>query len=420
MSTYTSEQDGSEFLVLCNKGFQALYLPGSPIQLMNNNFEACTEQCAATGTSCAGATFGGTDQQECYLYYKMLASDAPAYQIVAAVRMSSSDGAPGRRQILQNSGFDGTLTPWTSEPIASGPQFTIVDNTATVRMSLASGANVGEPARLQQQISIPVGANTAYFTSMDITIEPDLTGPVPRKRQASGGQVSCDVNVQSLGGDYYVAEVLGDTKGPKTIYGSGTTQEAGIQTMVISVVCRGSLDVVVRFDNLAFSVFEPVSSEPGCETSLLTNGNFDSELSPWTFSQDASTSASVAVSGGQAVVRFGATTGVNDAPARLTQNITMPVNQAYRITAQLVFTIASSSCSVVFANDLEGLANTDQTNRSQTIPFTFNSASDIQATMFTIAVSCGSPGSGINSVGIDSVALVLNPGAECSSSSTTG
>jgi hypothetical protein len=420
MSTYTSEQDGSEFLVLCNKGFEALYLPGSPIQLMNNNFEACTEQCAARGTSCAGATFGGADQQECYLYYKMLASDAPAYPIVAAVRTSSSDGAPGRRQILQNSGFDGTLTPWTSEPIASGPQFTIVDNTATVRMSLASGANVAESAGLQQQISIPVGANTAYFTSMDITIEPDLTGPVPRKRQASGGQVSCDVTVQSLGGDYYVAEVLGDTKGPKTIYGSGTTQEAGIQTMLIRVVCRGSLDVVVRFDNLAFSVFEPVNSEPGCETSLLTNGNFDSELSPWTFSQGASTSASVAVSGGQAVVRFGATTGVSDAPARLTQNVTMPVNQAYRITAQLVFTIASSSCSVVFANDLERLANTDQINRSQTIPFTFDSASDIQATMFTIAVSCGSPGSNINSVGIDSVALVLDPGAECSSSSTTG
>jgi hypothetical protein len=321
--------------------------------------------------------------------------------------------------------FDGTLAPWTSEPVASGPQFTIADNTATVRMSLAaraasSGTNVEEFAELQQQISNPVGANTAYFTSMDITIEPDLTGPVPRKRQASGGQVSCGVSVQSLGGDYYVNEVLGDTTGPKTIYGSGITQEAGIQTMLIIVVCRGSLDVVVRFDNLAFSGFEPVSSEPGCETSLLTNRNFDSELSPWTFSQGASTSASVAVSGGQAVVRFGATTGVSDAPARLTQEITMPANQAYRITAQLVFTIASSSCSVVFRNDLESLANTDQIGRSQTLPFTFNSASDIQATMFTIAVSCGSPGNGINSVGIDSVALVLNPGAECSSSSTTG
>jgi hypothetical protein len=286
-------------------------------------------------------------------------------------------------------------------------------------MSLATGVDAEESARLQQQISIPVGANTAYFTSMDITIEPDLTGPVPRKRQASG-QVSCIVTVQSLGGDYYVNEVLGDTKGPKTIYGSGTTQEAGIQTMLISVVCSGSLDVVVRLDNLAFSVPEPVSSEPGCETSLLTNGNFDSELSPWTFSQGASTSASVAVSGGQAVVRFGATTGVSDAPARLTQEITMPANQAYRITAQLVFTIASSSCSVVFANDLERLAHTDQITQSQTIPFTFDDVSDIQATMFTIAVSCGSPGNGINSVGIDSVALVLNPGAECSSSSTTG
>ena len=91
----------------------------------------------------------------------------------------------------------------------------------------------------------------------------------------------------------------------------------------------------------------------------------------------------------------------------------MPVKQVYRITAQLVFTIASSSCSVVFANDLEGLANTDQINRSQTTPFVYNDVYDIQATNFTISVSCGSPNGGVNSVGIDSVALILNPDEEC-------
>jgi hypothetical protein len=102
-------------------------LPGSPISLMNNNFEACTEQCAAAGTSCAGVTFGsfGGSQQLCYLYSRMLASEAPEYPIVAAVRTSNSDGAPGRRQILQNSGFDGTLVPWMSGRTASGSEFTI-------------------------------------------------------------------------------------------------------------------------------------------------------------------------------------------------------------------------------------------------------------------------------------------------------
>jgi hypothetical protein len=331
----------------------------------------------------------------------MVAADTPAYPIVAAIRTSSSEGAIGNRQILRNGGFDGTLTPWTSGQTASGSGFMVVDNAATIRMSLAAraastGANAEDSIVLQQQISDPVGADTGYSMSMDVTIQPVLTGPT-RKRQASNNLVTCTVLVRSGAGDTFVSRVLGDTAGPRTIYGSGTTQAAGIQIMLINVVCRGSRDAVVRFDNINFSAFEPEDSGSSCDTSLLTNGNFDSQLSPWTFSQGASTSASVAVSGGQAVVRFGANTGINDAPARLTQNITMPANQAYRITAQLVFTIASSSCQVDFRDNYGRLTNTDQIDRSQTIPFTFHAVSDIQATSFTISVSCGSPNGGINS-----------------------
>jgi hypothetical protein len=91
----------------------------------------------------------------------------------------------------------------------------------------------------------------------------------------------------------------------------------------------------------------------------------------------------------------------------------MPAGQVYRITAQLVFTIASSSCQVDFRDEHGRLTNTDQIDRSQTIPFVYNDVSDIQATNFTISVSCGSPNGGVNSVGIDSVALILNPDEEC-------
>ena len=412
LSTYTAQEDGSEFLVLCNQGFQDLFLPGSPIQLLNNNFQACTEQCAAAGTSCAGAAFGtfGGSRQQCYLYSKMLSTDAPAYPIVAAVRTSSSDGALSRRQILQNGGFDGTLTPWTSGQAASGSNFTVDSNTALVRLSLATraantGADVEDSIRLQQQISDPVEANTAYFTSLDITVEPV---------QASGNQVSCFITLRSAEGDTYVSRTLGDTAGPRTVYGSGTVQESGIQVMLINALCTGSRDVVVRFDNVAFSAFEPDGSGQGCDTSLLTNGNFDSELPPWTTSQaDTSKSASWSVSGGQAIVRWAANTGMNDAPANLAQSIAMPANQLYRITAQLVFTIASGSCSVGFGTEIETLYFVGQIDRTQTLPVTFDGTSEIQASRSIISITCYSPTGGINSVGIDSVALVMNPGAEC-------
>jgi len=427
MSTYTAQEDGSEFFVLCNHGFQDLYLPGSPIQLMNNNFQACTEQCAAAGTACAGATFGffGGSQQECYLYSKMLSAEAAAYPIVAAVRTSSSDGATGRRQVLQNGAFDGTLPPWISGQTSGGSQFMVDNNAATVRMSLATrAANAGTTADdsiiLQQEISDTVGANVGYYTSLDVTIAPILSGP-PKKRQASNNQVNCFVRLRSAAGDTFVTLPLGDTAGPRTLHGSGTTQEAGIQTILINVDCSGTLDVAVTFDNINFSAFEPDGSGSSCDTSLLTNGNFDSELTPWTLSQGSSTSASVSVSGGQAIVRFAANTGMNDAPARLTQSIAMPGQDTpYRITAQLIFTIASGSCSVGFATEIETLYFTGQISQSQTLPVSFDDLSEIQASRFALSISCYSPSGGINSVGIDSVALVMNPSEECPSSSTTG
>jgi hypothetical protein len=394
---------------------------------MNPTFEACTEQCAAAGTSCAGATFGSSDdsQQECYLYSRIVASETrPAYPIVAAIRTSSSEGS-SRWQILQNGGFDGTLTPWTSGRTASGSEFAIDGNTARVIMQLATraaetGAAAEDSILLQQEISDPVGANTAYYTSLDLTIEPVSTGPLPRKRQASNNHANCSVRMRSAAGDTFVTIRLGDTAGPRTIYGSGTTQSAGIQVILINADCIGTSNVVVRLNNILFFSSEPDSSGPGCDTSLLTNGNFDSELSPWTLSQRTFTSASVSVSGGQAIVRFAANTGMTDAPARLTQDIAMPADQPYRIMAQLVVTIADGSCQVGFATEIEALYFTEQISQSGTIPITYDGVSEIQASKFAVTVNCYSPSGGINSVGIDSVAVVMNLGAECSSSSTTG
>jgi hypothetical protein len=401
-------------------------LPGSPISLMNNNFEACTEQCAAAGTSCAGVTFGsfGGSQQLCYLYTRMLAtSEAPEYPIVAAVRTSNSDGALSRRQILQNGGFDGTLTPWTSGQTANGAEFRTVDNTAYVRMTLANaGADVEDTIVLQQQISDPVGANSAYFTSMDITVEPIFTGPAPRKRQSSESQVTCSITLRSAEGDTYVSQTLDDTEGPKTVYGSGTVQEAGIQIILINAVCSGSRNVVIRFDNVNFSALEAEISEPGCDTSLLKNGDFDSELAPWTASQGSFNSASVAVSGGRAVVTWSRNAGAEDDIVRITQSsVAMPgENQPYRIIAQLIITIASGFCEVGFENELERLYFTGRIEGSQTLSVTYDGFSEVPSSQFAVTVKCYSPDGGINSVGIDSVALVMNPGAECPSSSTTG
>jgi hypothetical protein len=104
---------------------------------------------------------------------------------------------------------------------------------------------------------------------------------------------------------------------------------------------------------------------------------------------------------------------MNDAPANLAQSIAMPANQLYRITAQLVFTIASGSCSVGFGTEIETLYFVGQIDRTQTLPVTFDGTSEIQASRSIISITCYSPTGGINSVGIDSVALVMNPGAEC-------
>jgi len=412
-SGYTSQEDGSEFIVLCNQGFQELHLAGSPIQLMNNNLEACTEQCAAAGTACAGVTFGffGGEQQQCYLYTRMLASEAPAYPIVAAVRTSNFEGALGRRRILRNGGFDGALSPWTSGQTASGSEFTIKNNAANVVMLLTTraannGAAVVDSVTLEQQISDPADANVGYYTSLDITVTSDRP-------------VECQINVRSVSsGESFFGLFVRNTVGPRTVYGSGTTQLPDVSTILMNVDCNGTRDVEVQLDNLGFWSFEPDNSGSGCDTSLLTNGNFDSSLSPWIPAQGGtSTSATWSVSDGQVIVRWAANTGINDAPATLTQSIDMPGSDTpYRITADLVFTIASGSCSVGFGTEIETLYFNGQTAQSGRVPITYDGISEIQARQFVISITCYSPTGGINSVGIDSIELVMNPGADCPAS----
>lgn len=338
----------------------------------------------------------------------MLASDAPAYQIVAAVRTTSSEGVPGRRQILRNGGFDGTLSPWISSQTESGSEFTINDDSASVVMSLASGKRALARRALgsiilQQEIIDPAEANLGYYTSLDITVTSD-------------SPVECQLFVRSVsgGGDTYVKLIIPNTGGPMTIYGSGTTQVPGVSTILINVDCVGENDVEIQLDNLSFWSFEKDSSGPSCDTSLLTNGDFDDSLSPWIPSQDGtSASASWSVSDGQAIVLWAANAGLTDSPARLTQSAVIPANLDYRITAQLVFNIASGSCSVVFGTNIERLDNTGQITQSGRRPISYDGFSDVQSSQFYVAVSCYSPAGDANNVGIDSVALVLNPGAKC-------
>lgn len=374
---------------------------------MNNSFQACTEQCAAAGTACAGATFGfsGGSQQECYLYTRMLASETLAYPVVAAVRTSGPGGASDRRQVLQNGGFDGALSPWSSERTASGSEFTVLNNTATVVMSLAeraaiAGTAVSDSTSLQQEIGEPAGAGIGYSTSLYVTVTSD-------------SQASCQIIIRSgNGGDTYVNIITRSSAYQRTIYGSGITQEAGVPAMLINVDCTGTNDVILALDNVVFWTYESASSGPGCDTSLLANGDFDSELAPWTMSQGGFNSASVSVSDGQAIVRF-ENAGRDDDPSRLEQSVEIPVDTPYRITAQLVFIVISGSCSVGIANEYETLYFTGQITSSQTLSVPFDGFSDIQASMFALVISCYSPDGETNSVGVDSVALVLNPGAEC-------
>ena len=334
----------------------------------------------------------------------MVASEAPSYPLVAAVRTSGSEGALARRQILQNGEFDGTLSPWTSSQTDSGSEFTIDDDSASVVMSLASKALARrgvESINLQQEISDLAAANLGYYTSLDITVTSD-------------SPVVCQIFVRSQTGDSYVNTLVRNTAGPMTIYGSGTTQEPGVSAILLNLECEGTSNAVVQLDNLSFWSFEAATSGPGCDTSLLTNGDFDSSLSPWVTSQGGTrTSASWSVSGGQAIVTWARDAQLLDAPARLTQSAGIPANVDYRITAQLVFNIASGSCLVGFGTEIERLYNTDQTSQSGRVPITFDGFSEIQSFEFYVSVSCYSPAGDINSVGIDSVALVVNPGAEC-------
>jgi hypothetical protein len=120
----------------------------------------------------------------------------------------------------------------------------------------------------------------------------------------------------------------------------------------------------VSFENVVFYAFVANSdSNPDCssDTSILQNGGFDTDFPPWTTSQGSSTSASFAVSGGQAIIQYAAGASAEDDEAQLSQSADIPFNTGYTITADLYVTLKSQgSCSVEFRNEFESLYNTGQ------------------------------------------------------------
>lgn len=367
------------------------------------------EQCAGQGTQCAGATFGGPNQ-DCYLYSKMLPADAPNYPIVAAVRTSNQDGATERRQILLNGGFDGgSLSPWTSGTGNAGNQFSVNGNAAIVVVPS------GDSNTLSQAIGDPAVGNAAYYYSMDVNVGASVPPP-RRKRQAQNSPVSCQIDLQNAVGDTFYRQVLAvTTAGVKTVYGSGTIRQGGILNFVVNVECSGSADSVIRLDNISFFVFEPTGGfDQDCpsDTSILRNGGFDTAFPPWTTSQGSSTSAQFSVSGGQALVTYAANADNGDDLARIAQSAAIPTDTNYRITADLFFTIGSgSSCAVNFGNEFEVLYTTGQITTSQALPVSYDGMSDIASSQFAITLTCSGPS--VNRVSIDNVAVILNPGQSC-------
>lgn len=367
------------------------------------------EQCAGQGTECAGATFGGPNQ-ECYLYSKMLAADAPAYPIMAAVRTSNEEGVLNRREILVNGAFDGSLSPWTSGTGNAENQFSANGNAAIVVVP------PGDSNTLSQEIEQPAVGNAAYYFFMDVNV--GASAPPPRrKRQAQNSPVSCQIDVQNAIGDLFYRQILGvTTAGVNTVYGSGTIRQGGVLNLVVNVQCSGTVNSVIRLDNISFFVFQPTGgSDPNCssDTSILQNGGFDTAFPPWTTSQGSSTSAQFSVSGGQALVNYVANANTNDDLARIAQSATIPTDTSYLITADLFFTIgAGGSCDVGFGNEFEVLYPTGQITTSQALPIRYDGVSDIASSQFAITISCSGPN--VSRVSIDNVALILNPGQSCS------
>jgi hypothetical protein len=332
----------------------------------------------------------------------MLASEAPSYSIVAAVRISNEQGRDARRDIVENGGFGESLSPWTTSSTSTGNQFTVVDSAASAL--IPSGALLS----LSQEIPEPAVGNAAYFFSVDIRISASIQPP-RLKRQASTSPVDCQINLQNGLGDTFYSQVLGVADGARTMYGSGTIQQGGISDLVINVQCTGTSDSVVSFDNVLFYVFLTTGdSNPPCSTgtSILQNGGFDTAFPPWTTSQGISTSAGFSVSGGQANVEFAAGASAEDDEARIAQSADIPSDTSYKITADLYISITpQGSCAVNFRNEFESLYTTGQITTSQRLPVDFDGISDIASSVFAVTISCSGPG--INRVGIDTVGLIV-------------
>ena len=339
----------------------------------------------------------------------MLPAATPSYPIVAAVRTSNEQGPDVRRNIVQNGGFDGSLSPWTSGSTNTGNQFTIVDGVATAIVPS------GDSITLSQEIPQPSVGNDAYFFSMDIRTTAS-TPPARAKRQTSTSPVSCQINLQNTLGDTFYSQILDVADGFTTMYGSGTIQHAGSSNLVINAQCSGTSDGDVFFDNIFFYVFQASSdSNPDCSSgnSILQNGDFDNSLPPWDVFQGSSTSASFSVSGGQANIQFTAGASPDDDEAQLKQPADIPNNTGYTITANLYITLTSQgSCLLEFRNEFESLYSTGQISTSQQLPISVDGTSDIASSVFAITLSCSGPG--VNRVGINTVSLVLKSGQNCS------
>lgn len=406
----STAEDGSEFMLLCNRDFAPFPLGGvSSFQI--TDFDSCMELCADQGTACAGITFGGFGGpfEGCRLQRSMLPWSTYTDGIASAVRIG---GSGVRLQPLQNSAFDNTLSPWVSGTTTSGQAFELHDNAARVLIDLAAPGPPRLKARrdfrddgltISQEFAQPVTGNNAYYMSFDVGFD------------VAPGDVQCQIYVTNGMGDLFSNLALNAVNGVSTIYGSGTIGSGFTPRIVINVVCMGSTDVMVTLDNIIFDLYPPSSGSPTvCDRNrqVIQNSNFNSGLDFWLFSQGESSSASFSYFGDRARVAFDASRTSQDDPAVVSQTaFAVESGTTYSAYVDVYFTVApSGSCSLDLRSDVESISYTGQVFQSGWFPITVQGTFETEVHALVLRIDC-LPGNSL--VEFDNVYLYLNPGPDC-------
>lgn len=350
----------------------------------------------------------------------MLASDTPAYEVVAAVRTTGPSNSPFRQQFVKNGGFDDGLTSWESGTSIYGAQFAVIDGSAEVFLPLVSqeipGQGNGIPGgrrlatraaqedtiTLQQTFTGSTFENNPYYMSFDIAF-----------KGAPLGVVNCQIIVTNGIGDVFFELPITANPGTTTMYGSGSILFGSTPRITFNIDCIGSSDVFVRLDNVLFNTFAVSYGTGTCNANrqVIQNPNFDDGLALWTTSPGVDNTASFSMFGHRVRASFSLARGSSDAPGKISQTVNLPANTPYTFYADLFFTIDSGTCAVSFGTDFENIYFTGQITSSQWLPVSERGVFGIDANAWVLSVDCY-PGSG-NRVELDNVYIYLDPGMDC-------